>query len=202
VTALPSGAPVPATRRYRSRDQRPVRDPLADHLLIPETQRSCSLTTSPPSWPPSSRWIRHSCSRTPSRRSGPSRPSGPGRTLDRQRRLRPGPTLSELAGLLAEGKPLNRTTVNCWEDIEFVQAVRAAGRRKLIICTLWTEVRVAFLPRIGMRRNSRWRTGCSTRPGMATCSCTSILISPTSLGRSPMGSGGRRIPWATTSTSA
>src|SRR5271154_5240318 len=50
----------------------------------------------------------------------------------------------ELAGLLAEDKPLDRTTVNSWEDIEFVQAVHATGRRKLIICALRTEICMAF----------------------------------------------------------
>jgi nicotinamidase-related amidase len=55
-----------------------------------------------------------------------------------------GPTLPELAGLLADDKPLDRTTVNSWEDIEFVQAVHATGRRKLVICALWTEVCMAF----------------------------------------------------------
>ena len=38
-----------------------------------------------------------------------------------------GPTLPELAGLLTDDKPLDRTTVNSWEDIEFVQAVHATG---------------------------------------------------------------------------
>jgi nicotinamidase-related amidase len=55
-----------------------------------------------------------------------------------------GPTLPELAGLLADDKPLDRTTVNSWEDVEFLQAVRATGRRKLIICALWTEICMAF----------------------------------------------------------
>ena len=55
-----------------------------------------------------------------------------------------GPTLPELAALLADDKPLDRTTVNSWEDIEFVRAVHATGRRKLIICALWTEVCMAF----------------------------------------------------------
>ena len=53
-------------------------------------------------------------------------------------------TLPELAGLLEDDKPLDRTTVNSWEDIEFVRAVHATGRRKLIICALWTEVCMAF----------------------------------------------------------
>ena len=54
------------------------------------------------------------------------------------------PTLPELAALLVDDKPLDRTTVNSWEDIEFVQAVHATGRRKLVICALWTEVCMAF----------------------------------------------------------
>jgi nicotinamidase-related amidase len=55
-----------------------------------------------------------------------------------------GPTIPELAGLLEDDKPLDRTTVNSWEDTEFVAAVRATGRRKLIFCALWTEVCMAF----------------------------------------------------------
>jgi nicotinamidase-related amidase len=55
-----------------------------------------------------------------------------------------GTTLPELAELLADDKPLDRTTVNSWEDVEFLEAVRATGRRKLIICALWTEVCMAF----------------------------------------------------------
>jgi nicotinamidase-related amidase len=54
------------------------------------------------------------------------------------------PTLPELAGLLQDDKPLDRTTTNSWEDIEFLEAVRATGRRKLILCALWTEICMAF----------------------------------------------------------
>src|SRR5258707_1072299 len=53
-------------------------------------------------------------------------------------------TLPELAELLDDSPPLDRTTVNSWEDTEFVQAVHATGRRKLIFCALWTEVCMAF----------------------------------------------------------
>jgi nicotinamidase-related amidase len=55
-----------------------------------------------------------------------------------------GSTIPELAGLLENDKPLDRTTVNSWEDTEFVAAARATGRRKLIFCALWTEVCMAF----------------------------------------------------------
>jgi nicotinamidase-related amidase len=54
------------------------------------------------------------------------------------------PTLPELADLLSDDKPIDRTTVNSWEDIEFVEAVHATGRRKLIFMALWTEVCLAF----------------------------------------------------------
>jgi nicotinamidase-related amidase len=54
------------------------------------------------------------------------------------------PTLPVFADLLADDKPLDRTTVNSWEDADFLAAVRATGRRKLIICALWTEVCMAF----------------------------------------------------------
>jgi nicotinamidase-related amidase len=55
-----------------------------------------------------------------------------------------GPTLPELAELLEDDPPLDRTTVNSWEDTEFVEAVHATERRKLIFCALWTEVCMAF----------------------------------------------------------
>ena len=54
------------------------------------------------------------------------------------------PTVPELAELLEDSPPLDRTTVNSWEDSEFVEAVHATGRRKLIFCALWTEVCMAF----------------------------------------------------------
>lgn len=54
------------------------------------------------------------------------------------------PTIDELATLLEDDPPLDRTTVNSWEDTEFVEAVRATGRQKLIFAALWTEVCMAF----------------------------------------------------------
>ena len=57
-------------------------------------------------------------------------------------------------------------------------------------------------PASGARRTWRWRTGCSTPPGTATCSCTSTPRSPTPPGRQPTANGARRTRWATTSMSA
>jgi nicotinamidase-related amidase len=55
-----------------------------------------------------------------------------------------GPTVPELAELLEDSPPIDRTTVNSWEDEDFLAAVRATGRRKLIFCALWTEVCMSF----------------------------------------------------------
>src|SRR5690348_4453336 len=54
------------------------------------------------------------------------------------------PTLPPLAEVLADNPPIDRTTTNAWEDPDFRSAVRATGRRKLIICALWTEICMAF----------------------------------------------------------
>ena len=54
------------------------------------------------------------------------------------------PTMAELAELLQDDEPIDRTGMNSWEDVDFVAAVRATGRRKLIICALWTEICMAF----------------------------------------------------------
>ncbi|HXC77749.1 MAG TPA: hydrolase [Candidatus Acidoferrum sp.] len=54
------------------------------------------------------------------------------------------PTLPPLAAVLAGDPPIDRTTTNAWEDANFLDAVRATSRRKLIICALWTEICMAF----------------------------------------------------------
>jgi nicotinamidase-related amidase len=54
------------------------------------------------------------------------------------------PTVSPLAELLGDGPAIDRTSLNAWEDAAFVRAVRATGRRKLILCALWTEICMAF----------------------------------------------------------
>ena len=55
-----------------------------------------------------------------------------------------GTTVPELSELLEDSPPIDRTSVNSWEDTDFLAAVRATGRRKLVFCALWTEVCMAF----------------------------------------------------------
>jgi nicotinamidase-related amidase len=54
------------------------------------------------------------------------------------------PTVPALAELLEDDPAIDRTTLNAWEDVEFLEAVRSTGRRKLIFCALWTEICMAF----------------------------------------------------------
>jgi nicotinamidase-related amidase len=54
------------------------------------------------------------------------------------------PTLPELKEVLSDSIEIDRTVINSWEDVDFRRAVRATGRRKLIMTALWTEVCLAF----------------------------------------------------------
>jgi nicotinamidase-related amidase len=54
------------------------------------------------------------------------------------------PTIHQLTEVLSGVEPIDRTSINAWEDEDFVRAVRATGRRKLIIAALWTEVCLVF----------------------------------------------------------
>jgi nicotinamidase-related amidase len=55
-----------------------------------------------------------------------------------------GPLLPELQALFPDQKPIDRTTMNSWEDEKFVAAVEKTGRKKLVMAALWTEVCLAF----------------------------------------------------------
>jgi nicotinamidase-related amidase len=98
------------------------------------------------------------------------------------------PTLPELAAWLTEDKPLDRTTVNSWEDIEFVRAVHATGRRKLIICALWTEICMAFTALDALRE------GYEVYPVVDAIGGTSPEAHRAGLDR-VMQAGGQPISW-------
>ena len=54
------------------------------------------------------------------------------------------PTIRQLADVLEGIEAFDRTTINAWEDAEFVAAVKATGRKKLIMTALWTEACLTF----------------------------------------------------------
>ncbi|SFH73423.1 hydrolase [Planctomicrobium piriforme] len=50
----------------------------------------------------------------------------------------------QLTELFPGQKPIERTSMNSWEDKKFVAEVERLGRKKLVIAALWTEVCLAF----------------------------------------------------------
>jgi nicotinamidase-related amidase len=54
------------------------------------------------------------------------------------------PPIPQLAKVLKEYPTYDRTTINSWEDVEFREAVKATGRKKLIMTALWTEACLTF----------------------------------------------------------
>jgi nicotinamidase-related amidase len=168
----------------------PIRDPLADHLITPQNA-ALLLIDYQPAQVASVRSADHellaknavSTVRTikafdvPVVHSTVNVSSGQGQ-----------PTIPELAGLLENDKPLDRTTVNSWEDTEFLEAVRATGRRKLIICALWTEVCMAFTALDALRE------GYEVYPVVDAIGGTSLEAHRAGLER-VVQAGGQPISW-------
>jgi len=50
----------------------------------------------------------------------------------------------QLAAVYPEQKPVERTSMNAWEDKNYVAAIQATGRKKIVMAGLWTEVCVTF----------------------------------------------------------
>jgi nicotinamidase-related amidase len=99
-----------------------------------------------------------------------------------------GPTVPELAAELKNFSPIDRTTVNSWEDPDFVAAVRATGRRKLIFCALWTEVCMAFAALDALRE------GYEVYPVVDAIAGTSVEAHRASLER-VVQAGAQPISW-------
>jgi nicotinamidase-related amidase len=53
-------------------------------------------------------------------------------------------TIAPLKEVLADAVSYDRTSINAWEDKEFYEAVKATGRKKLIMAALWTEASLTF----------------------------------------------------------
>ncbi|WP_257386196.1 hydrolase [Tahibacter caeni] len=50
----------------------------------------------------------------------------------------------ELLAVFPDHTPVERSSMNSWEDDKLVAAVKATGRKKLIMAALWTEVCLNF----------------------------------------------------------
>lgn len=80
-----------------------------------------------------------------------------------------GDTIPQLPEMLPGVPAYDRTSINAWEDADFVAAVRATGRKKLIMGALWDR----SLPRVpgtgrpqrGLRGLPSSRSGGRHKPG-------------------------------------
>ncbi|MBO0607835.1 hydrolase [Myceligenerans salitolerans] len=57
---------------------------------------------------------------------------------------RGGHLVQAIQDVFPDQTPINRTSINTWEDPRVVEAVKKTGRKKLIIAGLWTEICVAM----------------------------------------------------------
>ncbi len=57
---------------------------------------------------------------------------------------RGGYLIKQLQDVFPEQKPIDRTTINTWEDPRVVDWVKKTGRKKLVMAALWTEICLAF----------------------------------------------------------
>ena len=53
-------------------------------------------------------------------------------------------TIPQIKQVFGDIPSYDRTSINAWEDKEFYEAVKATGRKKLLITALWTEACLAF----------------------------------------------------------
>jgi nicotinamidase-related amidase len=98
------------------------------------------------------------------------------------------PTIRQLREVLEGVEPLDRTSINAWEDDDFVAAVKATGRKKLIMVALWTEVCLAF-PALDALRE-----GFDVYPVVDAVGGTSVLAHQAGLDRI-VQAGARPITW-------
>lgn len=63
-----------------------------------------------------------------------------------------GPTRASVLAELPGAREIDRSSMNAWEDAAFRDAVRATGRKRLIVGALFTEICLAF-PTVEMLRD-------------------------------------------------
>ncbi len=53
-------------------------------------------------------------------------------------------TVPQLKKILGDIPSYDRSSINAWQDKDFVEAVKATGRKKILITALWTEACLTF----------------------------------------------------------
>jgi nicotinamidase-related amidase len=98
------------------------------------------------------------------------------------------PPIAQLRKVLKDFPTYDRTQINAWEDMEFHNAVKATGRKKLIMTALWTEACLTF-PALDAIRE-----GYEVYPVVDAIGGTSVEAHQAALRRIEQA-GGRLICW-------
>jgi nicotinamidase-related amidase len=98
------------------------------------------------------------------------------------------PTIRQLQDVLGNMPAFDRTAINAWEDVEFQKAVKATGRKKLIMTALWTEACLTF-PSLDALRE-----GYEVYPVVDAVGGTSLIAHETALERISQA-GGKLVSW-------
>ncbi|MCT2908490.1 isochorismatase family protein [Schleiferilactobacillus harbinensis] len=86
-------------------------------------------------------------------------------------------TIPQLKSVLGDQPSIDRTSINAWQDEDFVKAVKATGRKKLVIAALWTEACLTFPSLDAMRE------GYDVYPVVDAVGGTSTIAHETALRR-------------------
>jgi nicotinamidase-related amidase len=124
----------------------PIRDPAADHLLTPQNSVLLIIDYQPVQVASIASMDRRALVENAVAVAKAARLYGVPVVLStvNVKTGRNAPTIPQLQEVLKETDALDRTSINAWEDEEFVSAVKATGRRKLIMLALWTEACLTF----------------------------------------------------------
>jgi nicotinamidase-related amidase len=124
----------------------PVRDPIKDHLLTPRNTALLIIDFQPTQFGDIVSMDRQLLADNVVRVAKIGKVFGLPIVLStvnvKDRSLKP--TIPPLKEVLSDVTELDRTSINAWEDKEFLEAVKATGRKKLLICALWSEACLTF----------------------------------------------------------
>lgn len=98
------------------------------------------------------------------------------------------PTIHQLQEVFPDMVAIDRSTLNAWEDDAFLKAVKATGRKKLVMVALWTEVCLCF-PAL-----SALRDGYEVFPVVDAVGGTSRVAHQAALDRITQA-GGQPVSW-------
>lgn len=123
-----------------------MRDPLTDHLLTPKNSVCLMIDYQPTQVNSIQSMDQHLLVDNAVRMAKIAKVYGVPMVLStvNVKTGRNQPTVPELQQVLTGIEALDRTSINAWEDREFVAAVKATGRKKLVMMALWTEACLTF----------------------------------------------------------